>query len=76
MIYCPVSTRVPDAFAACLLMRLKPWVGCLSERTAAELLGYTQASWDNESGNEQPPATADKAWAELTGTQKAAAAVL
>ena len=40
------------------------------------MLGYTQVSWDNESGEEKQPASADKYWANLTDSEKAAARVL
>ena len=33
-------------------------------------------SWDNDSGQETQPASDDKAWAELTANERAAAAVL
>ena len=39
-------------------------------------MGYTQVSWDNESGNEQQPSSAHKYWNELTDTERAAAVVL
>ena len=40
------------------------------------MLGYTQFSWENFSGEEPQPASADKAWAALTDDEKAAARVL
>ena len=40
------------------------------------MLGYTQVSWDNKSGKEKQPASADKAWAELTRSERAAVMVL
>ena len=49
---------------------------CNSEQAAATILGFTQASWDNESGNEEQPSSADKGWDELTEREKAAALVL
>ena len=36
------------------------------EKEGATLLGYTELSWDNESGNEPQPAASDKYWADLT----------
>ena len=39
-------------------------------------MGYTQASWDNLSGNEAQPAPAAKAWDELTDIEFRAAVVL
>ena len=43
---------------------------------AARTLGYTQASWDNESGNEPQPAANDKGWSEFSDKERAAATVL
>ena len=40
------------------------------------VLGYTQVSWDNESGLEPKPASDDKDWNELTDNERAAAVVL
>ena len=40
------------------------------------MLGYTQVSWDNLSGNEPQPASADKYWGELSSEEREAAAVL
>ena len=40
------------------------------------MLGHTQTSWDNYSGNERQPASEDKDWSELTDSEKAAALVL
>ena len=48
----------------------------LSQQQAAALLGYTQVSWDNESGSEAQPASASKKWAELTTQERFAATVL
>ena len=39
-------------------------------------MGYTEASWDNLSGNEAQPASAAKDWAELSSKEKEAASVL
>ena len=50
--------------------------GCTNERAAAAVLGYTPFSWDNFSGKEPQPASADKNWSELTDKEKAAAKVL
>ena len=49
---------------------------CNSEQAAARALGYTQASWDNQSGQEIQPDSADKNWADLTASERAAAADL
>ena len=40
------------------------------------MLGYTQVLWDNKSGKEKKPASADKYWSKLTDQEKAAAVVL
>ena len=40
------------------------------------MLGYTQASWDNLSGQETQPDSEDKSWADLTDSERAAAVVL
>ena len=40
------------------------------------MLGYTRISWDDGSGQEQQPASADKYWANLTHSERAAAAIL
>ena len=50
--------------------------GCTNERAAAAVLGYTPFSWDNFSGKEPQPPSADKYWSELTDKEKAAARVL
>ena len=52
------------------------WSGCTNERAAAAGLGYTPFSWDNFSGKEPQPPSADKYWSELTEKEKAAARVL
>ena len=49
---------------------------CNSEQKAAQVLGYNQVSWDNASGEERQPASADKYWANLTQSEKAAAVLL
>ena len=50
--------------------------GCTNERAAAAVLGYTRFSWDNFSGKEPQPSSADKYWSGLTDKEKAAARVL
>ena len=40
------------------------------------MLGFTQKNWDNQSGKEEQPASAYKYWAELTDSERAAAAVM
>ena len=49
---------------------------CTIEEWAAVVLGYTQASWDNESGREQQPSSSEKYWVQLTARERAAAAAL
>ena len=39
-------------------------------------MGYTQVSWDNESGKEPQPASSSKSWADLTAVEKRAAVAL
>ena len=48
---------------------------CNSEQAGAVVLGYTQASWDNLSGKERQPWSADKHWFELSDGEHAAAAL-
>ena len=43
---------------------------------AATILGYTKITWDNKSGKEKQPSTADKEWDELTDQEREAAEVL
>ena len=49
---------------------------CGSEQDAMRVLGYTQASWDNLSGEEQQPWSSIKYWSSLTPNEKEAAVVL
>ena len=49
---------------------------CDSEQAAAAVLGYSQVTWDNESGMERVPASAAKSWSALSDNEKEAAAVL
>ena len=49
---------------------------CVSERAAVMVLGYSQVSWDNESGEEQQPVTQFLSWAALTDDEKAAGTLL
>ena len=51
-------------------------LACDSEQAGAVVLGYTQVSWDNESGNEPQPLSSNKAWAGLTNNEKTAAGLL
>ena len=39
-------------------------------------MGYTQVSWDNESGKEKQPSSAKKRWDKLTHLERVAAVVL
>ena len=48
----------------------------MSERAATIVLGYTQVSWDDESGEEQQPLTNFLSWAALTDEEKAAGTLL
>ena len=50
--------------------------GCNSERTAAGLLGYTQASWDDSGSGKDKPSSEDKYFAELTHEERVAAVTL
>ena len=50
--------------------------GCNSEQAAAGVLGFTQVSWDNLSGQEKQPISSDKDWAALTQHEQAAAIAL
>ena len=51
-------------------------LACDSEQAGAVVLGYTQVSWDNESGDEAQPWASNKQWRGLTENEKAAAALL
>ena len=59
-----------------LMSVIGPLSGCNSEQAAAGVLGYTQVSWDNLSGEEKQPVSSDKYWTGLTQHQQAAAIVL
>ena len=50
--------------------------GCVNEQAAAAAFGYTQVSWDNDSGQEAQPASTNKDWAMLTENERAAAMML
>ena len=49
---------------------------CLTERVAAQVLGYNQESWDTYDNIDIQPASYGKAWKDLTPEEKAAARVL
>ena len=49
---------------------------CNSEQAAAVVLGFTQVSWDDLSGQEPQPWSMRKFWAQLTANEKAAAVLL
>ena len=55
---------------------IEPLSGCNSEQAAAGVLGFTQVSWDDVSGEEKQPVSSDKYWKSLTQHQQAAAIVL
>ena len=46
------------------------------EQAAARTLGYTQASWDDNSGNEVEPWSTIKSWDQLTKDEQNAAKIL
>ena len=50
--------------------------GCTDEQKAAGVLGYTQVSWDDESGKEPQPSSTDKGWVQLSDKERAAAVSL
>ena len=47
-----------------------------SEQVAAEVLGYTQVSWENLSGDEPQPSSHKKSWSELRHSERVAAVLL
>ena len=49
---------------------------CNSEQAAAAVLGFSQAAWDNLSGQERQPWSASKSWLELSVNEKIAAVLL
>ena len=49
---------------------------CNSEQAAAVVLGFTQVSWDDLSGQEPQPWSMRKSWVELSGNEKSAAVLL
>ena len=53
-----------------------PLSDCKSEQAAAGVLGFTQVSWDDLSGQELQPSSVDKYWTNLTDSERAAAVVL
>ena len=57
-------------------MSLNSRTDCVTEKQAAQQLGYTQVTWDNDSGKEPQPASSSKAWAELTDVERNAAVAL
>ena len=50
--------------------------GCQSELNAARMLGYTQVTWDDYTGEERQPASLKKFWHMLTAGEKAGANAL
>ena len=71
---CLVPPHCPRALVDVCAGPIKLPSGCISEQAAAEVLGYTQSSWD--SGKEKQPASAKKYWGELTSTERVAAVFL
>ena len=49
---------------------------CLTERAAAQVLGYNQESWDTYDNIDIQPASYGMEWKDLTSEEKAAAMVL
>lgn len=49
---------------------------CISEQLAMQVLGYTEASWDDLTGKVTQPFSSIKYWASLTADEKAAAGVM
>ena len=49
---------------------------CDSERAGAVVLGYTEASWENLSGQERQPWSYGKPWIRLTDIERIGAALL
>ena len=58
------------------LTALAATITVLSQQQAPTLLGYTQVSWDNNSGKEAQPASASKKWIDLTAQEMSSATVL
>ena len=52
------------------------FAACDTEQSAATVLGYTQASWDDTSRQARKPLLARKPWRALTDNEKAAAELL
>ena len=52
------------------------FAACDTEQSAATVLGYTQASWDDTSRQARKPLLARKPWRALTDNEKAAAGLL
>ena len=55
---------------------IEPLPGCNSEQAAAGVLGYTQVSWDNLSGEEKQPSLWKQDWIALMQHEQAAAIAL
>ena len=74
----PLKCKLMMSFLVCIhsFLVLTLLSACVSERAAAMALGFTQVSWDNDSGEEQQPLTGFLSWAILTDEEKAAASVL
>ena len=49
---------------------------CVGEQAAAAVLGYTQATWDDDSGQSRTPWPARKPWLAMSSTERSAAVLL
>lgn len=68
-----------EGIASCNIttnIAINPNSPALSQQEAAQVLGYTEYSWDNLSGQEKQPASTFKEWIQLTTKEKTAAVVL
>ena len=83
LVLMPLGLFASYDFPACLLI-IFTRIDCITEKKAAELLGYTQVSWDTR-GNETQTASAHnetqaasiyKAWPDIPDMEKKALAVL
>ena len=86
-IYCPLFYQSCERIVLHIISRYEAMLntpmhssscfpGCYNEQEAAAELGYTQATWDNMSGEEPQPAAASKSWSEFTDEEKAAGMTL
>ena len=70
-----MSVLIRDCVSAFMLYNCAS-SGCNSEQQAAEVLGYTEITWDNGSGKEPQPFSSEKPWGALTEQEKEAAVIL